>query len=171
MKSLGEPTSTRPAESLTVELYVRSLSPGGFLEQQRGVVERLERLEANGTISDYGVDVWGRGLAEPDTARTSAGRWIHDRIGEFREWAEREGMCLDSFFPVEAARSEITGEEYTYIRFPAMALAEYEGDDLRFVSPCSDGESVHTVMDRVDELASVVDATETRAREVVVDEE
>jgi len=162
MESIGEPTSTRPAESLTLELYVRSLSPGGFLEQQHGVVERLERLEADDVIDDYSVDVWGRGLADPEAARTGVGQWIHDRIGEFREWAEGEGMCLDSFFPVEAVRSDITGEEYTRVRFPTVTLAEYDGDDLRFVSPCSDGETVHTVTDRLDAITGVPDAPGAR---------
>lgn len=171
MESIGEPTPMRPAESLTLELYVRSLSPGGFLEQQRGVVERLERLEAADVIDDYSVDVWGRGLADPDAARTGVGQWIYDRIGEFREWADREGMSLDSFFPVEPVRSDLSDEEYTRIRFPTVTLAEYEGDVLRFVSPCSDGETVHTVMDRIDALAGIADVPETRASEVIFDEE
>jgi hypothetical protein len=37
---------------------------------------------------------------------------------------------------------------------PTAALAEYVDEELAFVTPCTDGDTVYTVSDRLDELAS-----------------
>jgi len=35
---------------------------------------------------------------------------------------------------------------------PVMGLAEYDGDELAHVAPCTKGETVHTITDRLETL-------------------
>lgn len=155
--------------SLTVELYVRSLSPRECRGRQAAVVSRLARLEVDGQVDDHTVDVWGRQLAVEDAHRTASGRRIRDRIEAFRAWADTHGRSVDPHFPVETVSSELLGEEYSRITFPTMALAEYEDGNLRFVSPCTDdGGVVCTVADR---LAALESAERAQAVGIVTDVE
>lgn len=142
------------AESLELELYVRSLTPTECRNRQADVVRRLAQLEVDGRIDDVTVEVWGRQLAVDDAHRTEPGRRISDRIDAFRTWAADTGRSVDRQFPVERVSSTLTGDEYTRIGFPTMTLAEYEGDDLRFVSPCTDDGAVCTVEDRLTAIES-----------------
>ena len=148
----------------TMELYVRSLSPTAFRANQERVINRLERLEAIGAIGDYTVEVWGDRLAEPDVHRTETGRRISGLIERFRSWADDQGMSVSKFFDTETVRSKVTDEEYSQIAFPAMTLAEYGPDGLEFVTPCSDGEIVHGIRDRLDaiEAASPLESASRR---------
>ena len=156
------PTVQRTPE--TMELYVRSLSPTSFRDRQERVINRLERLEAIGAIGDYTVEVWGDRLAEPDVHRTETGRRISELIERFRSWADDHGKSISRYFDAETVRSKMTDEEYSQIAFPAMTLAEYGPDGLEFVTPCSDGETVHSVRDRLDalEAASPLESTSSR---------
>lgn len=139
-------------ETLTVELYVRSLSPPGLRARQSRIINRLERLTAIGTIGDYSVIVWGDQLAEPDIERTETAKRIYERIESFRYWADTHDATLAPFFEPDHVHSPIEEEEYTQIDFPAMTLAEYGANGLRFVAPCTEGETVHSVADRLDAL-------------------
>ena len=141
------------AAPVTVELYVRSLAADAAQAPQEAAIERLSRLERDGVVDEYAVHVWGRRVS-PDTAAagTSAGRFVLDRIERFRDWARRNGATLRSFFDTHEVDSSITGESYTAITVPSLTLAEYRGDDLVRVTPCGDGETVHTVTDHLDAL-------------------
>lgn len=142
-----------PIEGTRLELYVRSLSPGGARPQQAAVIDRLERLETEHATVDVTVTVWGKeiGTTTP-AARTDAGQFILERVSEFREWARERGRSIDSFFETREVHSSITGEEYTALVLPVMTLAEYHDGSLRFVAPSANGETVYTVSDRVDAL-------------------
>lgn len=141
------------AERLTVELYVRSLCSDGTTSPQETVIRRLSRLERDGIVDEYTVHVWGRRVS-PDTAAadTDAGRFVLDRIEAFRAWAADAGMSIRSFFDTDEIDSSITGESYDAITVPTLTLAEFCGDDLRWVTPCADGGTVYTVSDRLDAL-------------------
>jgi len=153
MRVYQMPGST--TEGVHAELYVRSLAPRGVRERQAAVLERLETLVDHGTIADYTVHVCGRELpASPAEAVTEFGTFLLNRIAVFTEWADRNGWTLDSLFETERIESRITGQKHERVEMPVMLLAEYEGRDLRFVSPCSNEATNWSVVDRLDELAA-----------------
>lgn len=149
------PPKLEPSTARRLGLYVRSLGLPGLRTKQEAVVERLNQLGANGTIDDYTVDIWGKQVVESDAESTETGRRILSRIEEFRGWARAHEVSLEPSLRTDTVRSEITDEEYTRVALPAMTLAEYDGDELRFVSPCSDGERVVTVTDRLEAIGTV----------------
>lgn len=136
----------------TIEAHVRSLSPEGS-PQQGPIFEGLDRLSGEGLIDYWTVHVVGDTVC-PDTASsTQPGQFICDRIRQFREWADRQGVSFGRYFERRTVDSELTGEEYETMVLPTVTLAEFDGDDsLRFVSPCFDGETQHTPMDRLEQL-------------------
>lgn len=136
----------------TAALYVRSLAPSECRPQQIAIIRRLKQLEASGAINDYSVEVWGSQLTEYEADLTESGDRIRDRIEDFRAWAADHDVSIESFFPIRTVASEFTDEEYTRIQFPVLTLAESGDDSLRFVTPCTDGESVYTVVDHLDLL-------------------
>lgn len=148
----------------TIEVYVRSLSPEGS-PQQGSIFEGLDRLSGEGLIDYWTVHVVGDTVC-PDTASsTQPGQFICDRIRQFTEWADEHGMSFGRYFERRSVASELTGEAYETMVLPTVTLAEFDGDDaLRFVSPCFDGETQHTPMDRLEELL----AADAADRELVV---
>jgi len=137
---------------LTVTLFVRSLSPSGLRERQEDVLGRLDALEENDTIETYSVEVWGKQLALKDAHRSDPGERISDHLESLREWAATHGYSLKPFFETKTIDSKFTGGPYTRTEFPVMTLVEYMGDEIQFVSPCADGDSITTVSDRLNEL-------------------
>jgi hypothetical protein len=136
-----------------IELYVRSLLPDGAHNRQEAVIERLQRLDAEDRISDFSVIVWGKQIArESAGARTDEGEYILNRVAEFKQWALSNNVSLESFYQRHAVENDVTDEEYTAMVLPVMGLAEYEGEELRHVAPCTDGDTVHTIMERLDRL-------------------
>lgn len=133
----------------TVEVYVRSLSPGGSPEQ-RPIFDQLNQLSRADVIDYWTVHVVGEKVC-PDTATaTEPGQFICARIQQFKEWAERNGKSFGRFFEQRPVSSEITGDSYETMVLPSVALAEFdEQETLRFVSPCFDGETEHTPMSRL----------------------
>lgn len=149
----GTTPNTDDESGLRVELCVRSLCPTGSHRTQNAIIERLEQLEAGGILEAFDVRVWGKQVA-PSTAaaRTETGRRAIDRYERFREWAEEHDRSLTSFFDVRPVESRMTGDRYTAVTFPVVALAEYRDGELLHVAPCSDGETIYTVDDRLDVL-------------------
>ena len=143
-------------EPVTVELYVRSLSESTTKAPQEAVLERLSELEREGIVDEYTVHVWGRRIS-PDTAaaNTGIGQFVLSRIESFRDWARRSGLSIGSFFDTHEVHSSITDESYTAITVPSITLAEFHGEEVRRVTPCSDGETIHTVDDHLDILDAV----------------
>lgn len=138
---------------LRVELCVRSLAPAGAHGNQNAVIERLERLEAAGVVEAFDIRIWGKQVA-PSTAaaRTETGRAALDRYEQFKEWAEHNDRSLGSFFDVHPVELGMTGEQYTAVMFPVVTMAEYRDGDLVHVAPCTDGDTVYTVGDRLDTI-------------------
>ena len=136
----------------TVELFVRSLSPGVGRDRMERVLDQIERLETRGRVNEYTVHVWGSRLDPAAAARTEYGQFVRGRVEAFCEWAARNDRSIDPFFEPEQVCSSLTGDNYTELTLPTVALAEYVGDELVFVAPCSDGEQRYTVEDRLEEL-------------------
>jgi hypothetical protein len=136
-----------------VELYVRSLSPAGAGEQQKRVIERLQTLEERGHISEFTVTVWGKRIDISDS-KTAQGKEIRRRLTEFEQWAHDAGVSLASFYRARTVESATIGDTITTITLPVMGLAEYVDDELTYVTPCTDGDTVHSVEDHLAELAT-----------------
>jgi len=136
-----------------IELYVRSLLPDGAGKRQEAVIDRLDRLERAGKIAGYNIIVWGKQIAPDSTAgATEEGRYILNRVAEFRLWALSNNVSLDSFYQRTAVESEVTGMAYDTVVLPVMGLAEYRDTELAHVAPYAKGEEVHTISDRLDGL-------------------
>ena len=69
---------------------------------------------------------------------------------EFTEWAERNGTSLSPAFE-RRTRSYLGLDRVDeVVVFPVVSLALYEGERLRAVFPCSDGDRTYTVPDCLD---------------------
>lgn len=139
-----------------VELYVRSLAPGGTHRQQDTVVRRLDDLLGDDVIDDYDVRVWGDRICRSSAcARTADGRHVKDRLARVERWADREGRSLDGIYREVECESTITDESWTEVRFPQIALAEFEGDELVHLAPShdTDADELVRVTDRLADLA------------------
>lgn len=146
--------------TVRVELAVRSLAPGGHRSDQDELIERLEALEESGAIDDLTVSIWGKRVAlDGAGGRTDAGMAILETIERFGEWATSNDFSLGAFFETKHIRSEFTGEDCRALDLPSMVMAEYEDDELRWVSPCLDPatDTVYGVRDRVETLAAAAD--------------
>jgi hypothetical protein len=138
-------------EGKRIELYVRSLLPAGAYARQEAVIEQLDRLAAEDAIDDYAVIVWGKQVARDSAAaHTEEGRYILNRVAEFKQWALSNNVSLDSFHQQGTVDKETSEESYEAITLPVMGLAEYEHGELVHVAPCTTGETVHTIQDRLD---------------------
>ena len=136
-----------------IELYVRSLLPDGAHERQEAVIDRLQELDAEDEIEDFSVVVWGKQIARDSAgARTEEGEYILNRVAEFKQWALSNNVSLESFYQKHTVENDVTDEPYSAVTLPVMGLAEYDGEELRHVAPCSKGNEVHTIMDRLDRL-------------------
>lgn len=139
-----------PGEQPRVELYVRSLVPRENRSRQSTVLDQLKRLAIEDEIVDYEVLVCGKRLpANPGDAQTAFGTYLLNRITVFELWAAQNDISLDTLFERRHVDSTYTGETGTELVFPTMVLAEYEGTDLRFVSPCETGDRTWRVTDRL----------------------
>lgn len=135
-----------------IELYVRSLMPDGAHERQEAVIERLETLDRNDEIDGFSVIVWGKQVSrESAAAHTEEGTYILNRVAEFKQWALSNNVSLESFYQTTEVESEIT-DDYSAMVLPVMGLAEYDDGELKHVAPCTKGDVVHTIMDRLDRL-------------------
>jgi len=139
------------SDGRTLELFVRSLSPGetGGVDHAR----RARTLAATGRVADASVTVWGEEVGLSTTAiRTPMGRAILDRVAELRSWADDRDVTMVPFFESRDVTSEMTGESYTAMRLPVSCLAEYVDGELVHVAPYTDGTAVHSVDDRLAHL-------------------
>jgi len=135
-----------------IELYVRSLMPDGAHERQEAVIDRLETLDQEGKIEDFSVIVWGKQVSrESVAAHTEEGKYILNRVAEFKQWALSNNVSLSSFYQTTEIQSELT-DNYSAMVLPVMGLAEYGDGELQHVAPCTSDDVVHTIMDRLDRL-------------------
>jgi len=136
-----------------LELYVRSLLPDGAHDRQEAVVSRLQRLDAEDLIESQSVIVWGKQVSRDSAvADTMEGRYILNRVADFKQWALSNNVSLSSFYRTHPVDSAVTEDPYTAITLPVMGLAEYEDGELVHVAPCTEGEVVHTITDRLERL-------------------
>lgn len=141
----------QPPRASRVELFVHGLVPAGAGSEQATLVERAQRLAAAGVVDELAVHDRERSVDQSDDA------FLLDRLSAFEAWAGRHGMAVGSFFARGVVRSAVSGDRREAPIFPPIALAEWHGDELAFVAPCTDGGTVYTVPDRLDVLAGEAD--------------
>lgn len=146
------PSNTTPRR---VELFVRSLSPADP-SQQRGVVDRLQALDAEGRLEDLSILVWGDRIAPDIARRTANGRQLLDRLRAFQHWERDADAQLPAFDWQHSVTNLATDRSCTVIALPTMALAEYVDGTLSHVAPCRRDGTCYSVADRV---AALADAT------------
>jgi len=138
---------------LDLTLFVRSLRPRQCCSRQDAVIDRLDALEQEGVIDGYDVVVLGRQIPQcVEDAKTGFGSSVLERLTVFEEWARRNDYSLESVFPERVSKSQFTGEEVSAREVPQLALAEYEGQSLQFVSPVAHDGEMLTVEDRLDAI-------------------
>lgn len=145
-----DPTGDRqPA----VDLYVRADAP--VTERRDAIVDRLRRLERTSRISRFTIHPWPKAVSLGLLERIDGGE-ILDLVRSFERWAEPRGLRVQPPFDVRVSRSTITGETDELLVLPVLCLAAYGDTDGELVglSPCSDGESVYTIDDALDALAT-----------------
>lgn len=138
-----------------LELYVRSLAPGGRRSQYDAVLDRLKTLSAEDVIADYSVYVCGKRIpADREAMKTPFGVFLYDRIAIIERWAANNDIPLDSLFRRQHIDSTLCGESDPEMVLPTMVLAEYEGPSLRFVAPCETEHGFWTVQNRLQALST-----------------
>ena len=136
-----------------VELYVRSLQPEGYCQQQASLLDRVAGLVARDVVSERQVHVCGCQVpASVADANTTAGVWILTRISQFRQWADRNDCTLEPAMEDRDVGESLVDTGYRAVRLPAILLAEFRGTELCCVTPHRADETVRTVADRIAQL-------------------
>ena len=142
--------ATERAGEIRATLFVRESLPTPATRSSQTIIARLERLEAEGLLAEFGVTSWAKRL--PLDASEPGGQL--DRYNEFCDWARERNARLTPFFDTRECYSMETGEKRTELVFPAICLAVYEDGELEIVTPHADGDetaSVHDCLDRIAE--------------------
>lgn len=149
------------AEGVQIEVFVRSLAPVGAGRPQETVVRTLERLTDRSTVDDYRVTVCGKEVpADRDQAATAFCERLLNCVEAFEAWAERNDRDLNGVFDRKETHSSITGNDRVCRVVPVLAMAEYEGTDLRFVAPSAGEAGQVSVVDRLEELEGMAEYTD-----------
>jgi len=137
------------------EIYVRSLLPEGYSQQQAATLDRLDDLVEDGVVGEWQVQVCGHQVpSSVAETRTAVGELLVTRLAAFQAWAKRNDCSLAPAMELRTVDDSLADAHYRALRLPAVLLAEYRDDDLHCVTPHHDGEAVRSVGDRLDELAA-----------------
>jgi len=148
------------ANTVRVELFVRSLCPEDATHQQDYVIDRLQSLEETGRIADLSILIWGNRIEPKLAQRTAAGRRLLERLSMFERWERESDASLDAFDWQHPVTNMVSEESFSVITLPTLALAEYVDGELQHVAPCTRDGTVHRVIDRVSRLAETAHPTE-----------
>lgn len=146
------------SDDVRVDVFVRSLgAPTASQSTQAAVLERLDELEEVGRIDRFTVQVWGDRLyPEERCAESPVGRFLRNKIDEFRRWADtKAGVEL----PFESTVCEpfVADREFHAILLPRICTGIYVGGGLAGVIPCSFGEidvTVHDYLEAIRDLTT-----------------
>lgn len=139
------------ADAIRAELY-HCASMHGTYEQQRSVIEALERLVDAGTIDDVRRRAWAHVLTPmADDEWCQRAREAYDR---FSEWASQNDRTLEPGFDVRTVTSMAEATSYDVVKFPVLCVAVYADGDLVRVAPSRDPveEEAYTIEDCLEEL-------------------
>lgn len=122
------------------ELYYRTDTLGRFDVQQR-VLDRVETLEDRGVFDRTREATW----QQVETRESDSTRAAHATYEEFRAWAQANDFSLKPAFDVRPRYVPGTTEITDTVIFPVVALAIYEGEELRALVPSRDEFGHYTV--------------------------
>jgi hypothetical protein len=124
-------------------------------------------LEAEGTIDNIEIEVWGKKICREVNGEEPALCYLAlEKLDEFRDWAERNGRSLSPCFKERKIHSEITGEERIEIEIPIVCLGIYDGTDLLMMYPHTDDDGHYTVEDGLEFLETQVDRSDQQFKPV-----
>jgi hypothetical protein len=150
---------------LRAELYLRGDTYGTFNAQQQ-VLNRVNRLEANGVLAESMVaGQWQRIRTMAEDSRSGALATYE----EFKEWAQRNGFSLEPAFERRAREYIGMDNSDRIVVFPVVSLALYDEMTLQAVFPCSDGDTTYTVGDALEAFERGDDAWLSQFDAVTVD--
>jgi len=131
---------------LRAELYLRGDTYGTFDAQQQ-VLNRVNRLEANGVFSESMVSgEWQRIRTMAEDKRSGALATYE----EFDDWATRNGSSLEPAFERRTRTYVGMDRVDEVVVFPVVSLAIYDEKRLQSVFPCTTDEHTYTVGDALD---------------------
>ncbi|MFB6179504.1 MAG: HTH domain-containing protein [Halorientalis sp.] len=133
-----------------LELYLRDETRGLAGPQQDALIETAEALALTPAIDTVEIYEWPRKLAVEGHGPTDD-RTL-DVFNQFSQWARDHGVQLHPAFSTRTCYDWETGNRYTALVLPVMALAVFEDDELVAVYPHTDGETRQTVFDGLDAL-------------------
>lgn len=130
------------------------------------LVAHLDHLEAAGDIDDYVVYHWGHDLdVSSDRLQCVEDQLARERVAAFKQWATEHGCTVLGLGDRATVGVGRMGPEITVEHLPPVLLAEYVGDDLQRVTPCSAGEE--HVSERLEALDAAEVEREPAVRETV----
>lgn len=111
--------------------------------------EQLEELVATRVVDGFTIRYWRPDMVLTDGHR-SAEQSTSDRIREFEQWASENSAELLGFENATVGVGRL-GPTATVSQKPPVTLAEYNGETLVSVSPCST--TAPTVTERLAQLS------------------
>lgn len=128
-------------DSVRCELYLR-IDTYGTYDAQQTVLERVRSLADRGVFDSADVEAEWEGVhIREDEVRDEALATYE----EFEDWAAANDFSLEPAFDRRQRYVQGTVERREAVIFPVVALAVYEGDELRAVLTCSDEFGHYTV--------------------------
>lgn len=120
---------------MSCDVFVRSLCPPvGAHAQQERVIERLQKHERDGTVTDVSVHVLGEAICPSScVARSAAGNELLEKVQTIRDWSSVHDT--DTVFKVREVHSSITGETYLKLIPPRICLLVSSGESAELVFP------------------------------------
>lgn len=146
-------------QTVTADLFVRSLVPAGNGSRLEGTLSTLSELAAADQLQDFDVRVWGdKVLTNGPVAETDAAGSLLDTVDRLEAWAAEADASLVGF--QERTVGSVVDESRPALSLPAMTLVEYRGSDVARVTPHERDGVVTTVEDHLELLGrEVADAT------------
>ena len=132
-----------------VTFYTQSNSP--VPERRRKILSLLEDLSSEEVIDAYDLEFWPKVVCLDELEGRDEGEVV-EAYNDLKEWAEQEGVSISPPFDVRDYRWEITGGRDTRLYTPHMALAVFEGGDLREFYPHRAEDGVRTIGDGLEGL-------------------
>ena len=130
------------------------LPPLGVKASQEALIERLQRLVAEGELDDVSVTVTGDRLCLCETCTgTDAGSTLVNRVRELDGWGREFDASPSRFFETRELHSSTTGESARALVPPGLVVALYCDGRLSGVFPCEMGDTTVATDDFLEALA------------------
>lgn len=155
---VGLENADEPVTDLTVDVYLRSLSPPfGAHAAQRSCLETLTGLYEEGKLAGLRVSVWGDRLCLCESCTsTRTARAILDAVETFEEWASDATRDVELPLDRRDIRSTYAGDDREVLSLPGILLAVYADTSLIAVFPHTDSDATYSVSDGVEAVTRLL---------------